>query len=255
MERAETRLAVFDMTQVGQRFEGPGAQQKLGYKLLTLTTRTPSSPQGRFDPCALRERVSVMRGLFRRFWRRTDWGRQVRDLATGRKRSRRDTGFILALEIGPGGNVHLHVLVYGEYVPQAILQDLWTEVVGEKLAIVDIRAARDRAGALRYILKYLLKGARNARPFPELAAAVEYALRRVRRVEIVGAFRTAGGARRTGEDVSPAEVSEARNGACEACGKVGSWKWDGRVPPEHVAVFGGFGLIRPLKMDRDPDVE
>ena len=245
IERAEERLALFDMLLVGQRYEGPGSPQKLGYKLLTLTTRTPYSREDRFNVEGLCERVSVMRHWFRKFWRKTDWGRQVRDLTTGSKRSRRDTAFILALEIGPSGNVHLHVLVHGEFLPQALLQSLWSEVVGE-LAIVDVREARSRRGALQYVLKYLLKGAGGQRPRPQQAAAVESALRRVRRVEMGGALRracTAPSVVSGGEPASAVEAAEVRRGACENCGEVGSWLWRGRIAPSEVMALGGLGLL------------
>ena len=247
VQRAEERLALFDLMQLGQAYEGPGAPQRLSYKLLTLTVPVPHDRAQPFDPDALRDQVCMIRKAFRRFWRKTIWGRQIPDPITGRRRSRRDTAFILALEIGQGGNVHLHVLVYGEYVPQAHLQNLWSEVVGEQLAIVDVREARHRAGALRYCLKYLLKAAGSARPRPEHAAAVEYALRRVRRVEMGGALwgaTAAGESPVSGEDVSGADLTEAERGACASCGKSGSWSWKGRADPSEVAALGGFSLRR-----------
>jgi hypothetical protein len=228
--------------QVGQRFEGPGAPQRCGYKLLTLTMRTRYRRQERFKMDGLLTQTSAVRGHFRRFWRKTPWGRQIRDRITRRKRSRRDTGFILALEIGPSGNIHLHVLVFGEYVPQAFLQSLWSEIVGE-LAIVHVEAARDRAGALRYVLKYLLKGSGSTKPRPQDAAAVECALQGVRRVEIGGAFRMAAAKwSASQEDVSAAELMEAERGACGSCGTIGWWSWMGRVNRGEVARLGGFGF-------------
>jgi hypothetical protein len=188
-----------------------------------------------------------MRKLFRQFWRKTDWGRQIHDPLTGRKRSRRDTVFVLALEVGPGGNVHLHLLVYGEFLPQAMLQSLWSAVVGD-LAIVDVRSVRGSEGlrgAIAYVLKYVLKGESGRLPRPEHAAAVEYALRNVRRVEIGGALRTV----TTADSTSPAaeeprlqEVMGVRGGSCEACGSIGQWSWKGRMPPSEVLEVGGFGL-------------
>jgi hypothetical protein len=207
-----------------------------------------------------------MRRRFREFWRHTDWGRQVHDPLTRRKRSRRDTGFLLGLEVGPSGNVHLHVIVHGEYIPQVILQRLWSDTVGD-LAIVHVRAVRGSGGlpgALAYTVKYVLKGEKGSRPQPERAAAVEYALKAVRRVEIGGAFRlaTSRAHEESGEDSRPEDVAESRGGSCEWCGVVGRWEWEGRLAPGDVGAVGGFGLLQlerrvviSAAAEPDPDQE
>lgn len=261
LERVAKRVAIFELTMEGQGWEGPGAPQRRGFKLLTLTVRSRPERAERFDPRLLRARVRTMRGLFRQFWRRTAWGRQVRDPITSCKRSRRDTGYVLALEVGPGGNIHFHVLVHGEYAPQQALQGLWSRVVGD-LAIVHVEAVRGPGlmrGALGYVVKYVLKGANGGRARPQHAAAVEYALRGVRRVEIGGALRSVSATGSTapeGEDVRVADM-ERPTGACEGCGAVGQWSWDGRLAPSEVALGGGFGLLDVQEADApyEPDPE
>lgn len=244
VERVEQRLALFDLLGSGQQWEGPGPEQVRGYKLLTLTTRASGDLSARFEPVQLRNSVRRMRGFFREFWRASVWGRQIRDPLTGSKRSRRDTAFVLALEVSPHGMVHLHVLVYGEFVPQLLLQSQWSTVVGD-LAIVDVRAVRpdNLLGAIDYTLKYTLKGDSGGRPDPARAAAVELALKHTRRVEIGGALRHATSQpdrSRSGEDTSTADLSDARGAACEVCATIGCWAWDGHLSPKQVAAFGGF---------------
>jgi hypothetical protein len=78
VERVEKRLAVFDLVVAGQRWEGPDLEQIRGYKLLTLTTRASGDLAARFEPAHLRDSVRRIRGLFREFWRASDWGRQIR---------------------------------------------------------------------------------------------------------------------------------------------------------------------------------
>jgi hypothetical protein len=140
--------------------------------------------------------------------------------------------------------VHLHVLVYGEFVPQQLLQAQWSAVVGD-LAIVNVRAVRPNKllGAIGYTLKYTLKGDSGGRPDPAHAAAVEFALKHTRRVEIGGALRYATskqGRGRSGEDTSAADLSDARGAPCALCGTIGCWAWEGHVSPEVVAGNGGF---------------
>lgn len=230
-----------------QQWEGPGRRQSRGWKLVTLTRRATSDVESRFDPEALREQVKGTRAAFRRFWRLTPWGRQIRDPQTGCKRSRRDTSFVLAEEISPRGMVHLHVAVFGEFVLQALLQELWSEAIGEP-SIVDLRAVRTNGelqDAFQEVLKYATKGEKDPRTQAVHAAAVELAFRNVRRVEVGGALRAVKVTPQDGksDDIRPADLHDERTAACEACGMVGEWGWNGRVMPEIVRANGGFGLL------------
>ena len=139
--------------------------------------------------------------------------------------------------------VHVHALIYGEYVPQATLQNVWTDVLGTR-AIVRVQAVRGHSipKTIRYVLKYASKGEGGAFRDPAYSAAIEIALRNVRRVELGGAIRnvripeTDG----SGDDVSTPEISTFRS-VCEACGLVGRWRWEGRLTPDMVRELGGFG--------------
>jgi hypothetical protein len=143
--------------------------------------------------------------------------------------------------------VHLHVLVYGEYIDQKVLQALWSAAMGE-LSIVHIKAVRGRAGvegALREVLKYCCKGETGGRSQPRHAAAVELAFRNVHRVSLGGAIRKTRVTENDGafDDVQAADLHAERVLSCEACGTIGQWKWVCRRTPEEVELFGGFGLM------------
>lgn len=54
-------------------------------------------------------------------------------------------------------HVHLHAIIDGDYMPQAVLSDLWHTITGDSF-IVDIRAVRSRKNAVAYIAAYVTKG-------------------------------------------------------------------------------------------------
>jgi len=233
-------------------WDGPGKPLQRGWKLLTLTLRADGDVDARFEPDLLQRQIRAMSALYREFWRRTAWGRQLRDPWSKRKRARRDTSYIVAFEVSPEGVAHLHALVFAEFIPQAQLSALWQELTGTSY-IVDIRAVRGAVAlALREVLKYATKGEKGDLRQAQHAAAVEYAFKNVHRVRLGGAIRTI----RTGdayEDVSPQELGtqvpsadgdEISPAACEACGAVGDWRYLGFVGPDAVAENGGFGLLR-----------
>jgi hypothetical protein len=142
--------------------------------------------------------------------------------------------------------VHLHALVYGEFVPQEIVQAIWSDVLGE-LGIAFISAIDTTAGiggALREVLKYATKGEIGVRDGFSRAASVELALRNVKRVSIGGALR---GIKvndqdaATSDDTRPEDLHDQRKAPCENCGLVGELRWLGSVAQRDVARNGGFG--------------
>jgi hypothetical protein len=73
----------------------------------------------------------------------------------------RVVGGLWTMEIKPGEkestwNVHLHLLVDGEYFPQDLLSDAWKKATGDSY-IVDVRAVNSRSAAIHYITKYIAK--------------------------------------------------------------------------------------------------
>jgi len=58
---------------------------------------------------------------------------------------------------GKGAHVHLHLLVDGEYMPQAALSQEWLRITKDSM-IVHITAPPDRAAAAAYLSSYVTKG-------------------------------------------------------------------------------------------------
>ena len=216
--------------------------------MVTLTTPARGELAERFDARRLRGGVRRARAAFYQFWRSLAWGRQTRHENSRRKRARRDSAYVFALEVAPRGMVHIHALVYGEFIPQRALESAWSKAIGQR-ALVDVRTVRPDGGieaALREVLKYATKGEKGQRVQAAHAAAVELAFRNVHRVTLGGSVRRikiADCAAAT-EDMRPEDALEEPVTGCEVCGAVGEWKWVRVVPSEMVAGFGGFGAIR-----------
>ena len=244
VEKLEARILIHDEIVAHEPWDGPGRAQRRGWRMVTLTSPSAPDQAARFEPDALRHQVKRVRSAFEGFWRGTAWGRQVRDPVHKRKRARRDTSFVLALEVAPGGMVHVHALVFGEFLPQRVIAGAWSQALGTN-ARADVRLVKGHAGiasALREVLKYATKGEKGDRAQPARAAAVEYALRGVRRVEVGGSLRRIKIAdAKLAVEVSAQELHEPVGLTCEGCGLVGKWRWGRVVPALAVQLNGGFG--------------
>jgi hypothetical protein len=245
--RIGARVAVHDLLQEVVPWNGQGAAKRRSWRMVTLTSPAAADVAARFAPRSLARDVRRVRRAFPHWWRLTDWGKQSRSEGTRRKRSRRDTSYIIGQEIAPGGMVHIHALIYGEYLPQAELQALWSRALGVARAIVDVRTVRggNVADALREVLKYATKGERRGRDDAARAAAVEVAFRNVRRVELGGAIRAVRISDSDGatEDVRDSDLHDEHAAACESCGVIGEWRWEGMVSADAVRANGGFGRL------------
>ncbi len=247
-DRVAARVAVHDLVMENQPWDGPGKPRRRSWKLVTLTTPAAPTLEDRFDHKALRKQAKRARAAWGPFWRSTPWGRQVRTPGDRSKRARRDTSYVLAAEVSPRGAVHLHALVYGEFVPQRQLQAAWSDALGVA-AIVDVRTITGGAAgigdAIRETLKYLVKSEKGPRQ-AQHAAAVELAFKNVRRVEIGGALRKIKVPESTAdfEDVKPEDLHNQHAAVCESCGSVGAWKWLGIVPASAVRENHGYGLVK-----------
>lgn len=243
--RISERITVHDVIMAAEPWDGPGRRQKRSWKMVTLTSPSDLNDAVRWKPEALRARVLAVGEALPHWWRRTPWGRQVRDTGDRGKRSRRDTSAVAALEIAPGGMVHVHVLVYGEYAPQADLQDAWLKALGVPLAIVDVRAVgEDVTGGIREALKYATKATGADRA--ECAAAVELAFRHTKRVRIYGALKAiqCRSLEADSEEATADDVHDHHVAACQACGLIGDWRYVTMiVDRETVSTNGGFGLL------------
>lgn len=92
-------------------------------------------------------------------------------------------GAFAAFEVGKNHNLHVHVLLYGHYVPQNKIADLWEELTGNS-RIVDIREVRGAKKGVVYVLKYVTKPKKFSDP-KETARYLELLLG-VRRIHTYG---------------------------------------------------------------------
>lgn len=243
--RVANRVALKAPT-IEELWDGRGPARKKGWKLFTGTLRA-GDVAFRYDPAVLKTSILKVRRAWGPFWRSTPWGRRVQldrvdadGVVVGRsRRARRDTAAVMGIEVAPGGMVHLHAAIYGEWVDTSDLARLWSDALGEK-AFVKIRAmraqtAKDFDKALREVLKYVTKWDKAPGEREQRAAAIEVAMRGVRRVEMIGAIRAMPGA----DDL----VQHDNPQACVSCGNIGEWAWSGIWTPEKVQANGGFGRV------------
>lgn len=115
------------------------ATNRPSFKMLTLTTKSGA------DLAVQVERILAA-------WRRLQ-------VLVGFEKDKRDRlfGAVAALEVGPHRNVHLHVLYWGRYVPQATLSERWRELTGDSY-VVEIHELRGSwRDAAREVCKYVTK--------------------------------------------------------------------------------------------------
>jgi hypothetical protein len=234
-----------------QAWDGPGPRRKRGWKMLTLSTRAKRTAAERYEPATLREYVKAVRSSWGKFWRSTVWGSRRRGISKAgkaTKRARRDTCYAIGIEVAPGGMVHLHAAIFGEYIDNVTLAALWRGAceLGGFIEIhsmygsdgAPLQPAGDPEGfrdALREVLKYVSKGDKEPGQRPQRAAAVEYALRSIRRVEVGGALRFVAG-------ITEKEIATAQR-ECESCQAAPSgWRWRGMRSPTYVRRNQGFGI-------------
>ena len=247
VQRLGDRIAVHDLIMDAQPWDGPGGAQKRSWRHVILTTKADRNVADRFEPRALARRVREARRALPGFWRSVPWGQQVRDNGARRKRSRRDTSYIAAVEVSPRGMVHVHMLVYGEYIAQRVLQAAWSRAMGEPamVYVTGLKSAQGVTDAIREVLKYATKGEKDRRTQAAHAAAVELALRNVHRTSIGGALRTIRVTEKDGatEDVRNEDLHDHHTLACETCGTQGEWRWVSVVSAIVVEELGGFGAL------------
>jgi hypothetical protein len=145
--------------------------------------------------------------------------------------------------------VHIHMLVYGEFVPQRILQALWSEALGEeaRVWVTTVQNNASIAKAVREVLKYTTKGEKGSREQARHAAAVEISFRNVKRISLGGALRKVKVADNDSshDDGCAQDLHDHQQLACLGCGSLGPWLWEGPVSASAVAANGGFGYFPP----------
>jgi hypothetical protein len=268
--RLLARVRVHDVIMAAEPWDGSGRKKKRGWRLVTLTCPVSTNADDNFRRGQLRSGVIGVRRALSKFWRLTDWGRQVanpvplvdadgqpvyyvRGPKAGtqrvslKKRARRDTSAVAFLEIGPAnGMPHAHLLIYGEYVPHEAIEQAWGRALGRR-AWVDVRAVADIGEGLQEVVKYVAKGSKDLEVIAPRAAAVELAFRHVHRGSVVGALRKIKADKDDAPDsidLTPEDVHATKQAACEDCGCIGEWAWMGVTAADTVGLNGGFGLIR-----------
>jgi hypothetical protein len=275
--RVANRIAVHDAAMSGVDWDGAKRRQTQHWqcpvhqrackcwqlrqwRLVTLTRR-PVDLGDRWNPHNVRAQLKQAGSLLAAWWRRVEWGRQVRDADSGRKRSRKDTSCVWGLEVAPGGMVHFHVTVYGEFLNQVELLKAWREVLcaagvtDRKDGGVRVEALRGEGvrDSIREVLKYATKGTQkdgeSQMPSAQQAGVVEVAFQNVRRVGIKGALR-----KFAEPEVLDVHLEDLHNDhvlTCEACGNVGEWTWGAIVGRDLVQRNHGFGLLRYNALGQD----
>ncbi len=256
-DRLLERIRVHDLAMEAEPWDGPGEAHPWAgsdphgraWKLVTLTSPAGDDEEARFKPDALRAAVKRVRGAVRPWWRATRWGRQTRDRGSRRKRGRKDTSLVYALESLLAAWSTSTVSYTGSTFPRMSLPGLgvadwaWTDL------LVDVRLVdpSDPTHGIREALKYATKAEGTKQEQAARAAAVEYAFYQVHRVGVTGALRAIQGRSSApdSEDVRPEDLHDDYDAACEACGTIGSWAWARILPPRVVEANGGWGLIVP----------
>jgi hypothetical protein len=81
-------------------------------------------------------------------------------------------------------NLHAHILLYGPFIPQERLAEVWNEISGHEVVYIT-KARRSGGRALIHLLKYVSKPPAND---PNLIGLLEVAFHGTRRVHALGLF-------------------------------------------------------------------
>lgn len=154
--------------------------------------------------------------------------KQARKLMNKLYRKKDGCGGLGVMEIGKSGNLHIHILVCGRYVPKTIIRAVWWAITGDSY-IVDIKGRHPKTKrplTLNTGLGYVLKDITKPAHFVSYLDYVdlELALRGVRRIHRFGIFYDLG------------KVEDKAKVRCPYCGcklmkidiQYGGWLWDGR---------------------------
>lgn len=138
-------------------------------------------------------------------------------------------GAVGVLEVGPSGNLHCHLLVYGNYYPKADLKQEWYRITGDSY-ILDVKEIKDVNKGVGEVSKYIYKPP----TYFELEDYADYllAITGIRRIHTFGIFYN-----------FSSEISDKlkKQQICPYCGwslewlgmELGGWEWEGR--PESVS--------------------
>ena len=94
-------------------------------------------------------------------------------------------GAFAVMEVGKGNNLHVHLIVYGHYVPQDAISKLWLKITGDSY-VVWINQSWRKEKLVNYLLKYITKP--DPRNNPEEIAQYLDMMLGVRRIRTYGIF-------------------------------------------------------------------
>lgn len=158
-------------------------KRRVSFLTLTFKTRPLSKPY-------IRQCEKAVRTFVNRFYGR--WlHRYNRETGKFRRTSNRiDAGAIAVLEIGPSGNVHFHLLVFGYFHPLKFMSKIWTEITGDSYRIDIRQVSQSTRQSPKFAIEYILKYIRKPPTFPEPVQYVDYLdlLKGIRRLHTYGIF-------------------------------------------------------------------
>lgn len=134
--------------------------------MLTLTKKT--HPLHKPTTSDVRELFRNARKLINHFWPK-----------------RLGCGAFAVLEIGAHWNLHIHVLLYGDFVYQSEISEYWVKLTGDS-PVVDIRSIKKPRHGVNYLLKYITKPKKFNNP--KESAQYLNLLLGVRRIRAYGIF-------------------------------------------------------------------
>jgi hypothetical protein len=142
------------------------SHRKAGFRLreITLTTRNT----GTLEPAQIKRFNLAVKTTLKQLMKRfKGWGAIWCD----------EVGF-------NNTNLHAHILLYGPYISQSELADVWKEISGHHVVYIT-EARRSGAKALLHLLKYVSKPPSNE---PEQIGLLEVGFHGTRRVHTLGLF-------------------------------------------------------------------
>jgi len=170
-------------------------------RLITLTVKT----DGHYEEAI--ERIGKALGnLWRSYLWRDQAGRRRRDARKRQAGEKGASGAVAGIEFGPkNGNVHVHLVYVGPYLPHAEFSHVWRRLVGE--GYVWISAVRSLKAAMREALKYMSNVRKLSGP---MVVELYSHLDGKRRIRSYGILRDA------------EEAAKGKSLVCEHCGG-GEW--------------------------------
>ena len=152
---------------------------------MTLTFKTRPLTKKYIRDCEKAVRLFVNRFFGRWFYKYN------RDSGKFRQtKNRIDCGAIAVLEIGPAGNVHFHLLVFGYFHPFKFMSKVWSDLTGDSYRIDIRQVSQATKDSPKYAIEYILKYIRKPPAFHSPAQYVDFLdlLKGIRRLHTYGVF-------------------------------------------------------------------